>query len=968
MTDVLKNVLDPIINDYKQQLKDYTDDQQKPEDQRTVPAPDKEYVAAMKTLCLSNIAGRMEALRSTDPEYKQCSFLARCLMNGWTVSDIPFLDSMYEAIQGLANTSPLKKEGNIVLEQLAAQKVDTVAGRFYTLNDVNAYMSRLWRSNMSVYRPALNNITAFKNNTVFPAEYPDDAHFPEIVKNKDAAQGVSYRDIFEDDDSLRAFTEQRTVDVRLKEDYVIREVTDRERRREKEQPFVPNVGQRHNKMEKPASQIIAEVVGSSVYEDIDEMSRGDIKDRTVRIHHAQGTKHQKEGRHVLEMDFAGSRGEDFVKMHKQRNGAIDKNLRPKEYLERYGTRALKPDGRSEFEFIHYKDRDLTLPGGQVAKRKRYAIAGPTPDWWIISGLPNLGEYSIENSREYAKNFGAQFLEPIFDAWRANPDQEAPCIDIDLVGLSRGAVTAGQAAKLINKWIEEYADRHHEDRDKYKNQVFYNLGLQEPVPGAVTNLHLGSCNLRDIPNMNATVFCSLGIAEYDILFPLQQVKGAKKLILTMTAHSSDAGQDLSQAQTLRDNNKHMGAYYDAETGEMHRGSGINELPDGVYVADEKLNLIRLTSYSQVTELFGKAYTKTSPQRIRARNIHRMARDWFCENHLKMSFPDEKTRELETKKNQLTQDKILEIDSSRSQTLRNEITELRRLQMDGAAKEQIVAQNEKVIAACREYMKETTMPPYGDRARKINLVADTLTFTMRENNQLRKEIAREKNEPYDDSLDRKIKAQQDRLEQKEGYLQRKQAEEAKRLEQEKEVVKMIAMTKELCQQTIEKLENTESWKGNSSSYQTFHKALQEGADLTTKVSIRDLSDYYTRLKKASSSYAVGHDSVFGPITDDGSKRLGQSWIMEKFSKQAIQHLNKVTENLNEKKAPLADQMNYRVSKIQDLQQKAARLGMQPKKTILDDMPRLIEAGNNPDVPVNQPNRVNKPNEPAQPLIMP
>ena len=94
------------------------------------------------------------------------------------------------------------------------------------------------------------------------------------------------------------------------------------------------------------------------------------------------------------------------------------------------------------------------------------------------------------------------------------------------------------------------------------------------------------------------------------------------------------------------------------------------------------------------------------------------------------------------------------------------------------------------------------------------------------------------------------------------------------------------------------------------------------------------------------------------------------MEKFSKQAIQHLNKVTENLNEKKAPLADQMNYRVYKIQDLQQKAERLSRQPKKTILDDMPRLAEAGNNPDVSAdrpNQPGRADQSNQPSQPVIM-
>ena len=43
LTDVLKKVPDPNINEDKQPLKDYTDDQQKPEDQQTGKAEENSH-------------------------------------------------------------------------------------------------------------------------------------------------------------------------------------------------------------------------------------------------------------------------------------------------------------------------------------------------------------------------------------------------------------------------------------------------------------------------------------------------------------------------------------------------------------------------------------------------------------------------------------------------------------------------------------------------------------------------------------------------------------------------------------------------------------------------------------------------------------------------------------------------------------------------------------------------------------
>ena len=149
---------------------------------------------------------------------------------------------------------------------------------------------------------------------------------------------------------------------------------------------------------------------------------------------------------------------------------------------------------------------------------------------------------------------------------------------------------------------------------------------------------------------------------------------------------------------------------------------------------------------------------------------------------MSFPDERTRKAETAKNDVIQSKILRSGGKRMEPVKAELEKLRELKQKDPTKEELIEQHKKLIEACRTYMKETkTMPPSGNSAYKLGLIGDTLSFTMRENNQLTKELSIERGEHRAFELDDKIRAHKDRLEKKEGYLERKQAAEAKRLEQ-------------------------------------------------------------------------------------------------------------------------------------------------------------------------------------------
>ena len=297
------------------------------------------------------------------------------------------------------------------------------------------------------------------NKKIYPLEYPEDKDFGKIAAGKDPKKGIGYADVFKNDDAYRA---ERNELARENTEYILDEIPERKRQTEKERIFSPNAGQLHNKITVSASQAVGEVIGSAVYDEIDEMSRGKLADRKVKLHHSTGTKHQKEGHDVLQLEFAGSGGHDVLKKHKDRNGGIDdiKNMTKEEAEAKYGKKAKKPGStKNEFDYIRYKESTMETPGGKTATKKRYAFAGATPDLpGILRGLINLGEYSIENCRNYAKHYGAEFLGPRFDKWLSGEEEPKP-IHIDITGRSRGAVVAGQAAKYINDWVQSYIDAH-----------------------------------------------------------------------------------------------------------------------------------------------------------------------------------------------------------------------------------------------------------------------------------------------------------------------------------------------------------------------------------------------------------------------------------------------------------------------------------------------------------------------------
>lgn len=874
----------------------------------------------MSNLCISLLNGRMGALEAqgldSGDEYRECKFLSGALSNGWLVSDLNMLSTVYETIQSMEDGA-VKTEGQKLLDQMSSIPINTVTYRIHAFDALISYLApMLDEESFSACSDLV--IDQYKKKQLYPCEYPNDKQFSSFIQADENTVKASYWELIKENDRRIALKAEADARAREKEDYVITAKSEAEREKERSTPFRPNAGQRHNKITKSTRQAIEETFGSAVYDEIDEMQQGSVAERTVPLFHSQGNKWLKAGHEVLEFEFAGSGDKIVRKPQKSRRGVINTGgLSEDEVNWKYG-QELKGH-----KFIRKAERNIASVNGQNIQKLKYSLAGPSPDWSFLSGLFNLGSYSIESTRAKARDFAKQFLEPRFTAWlngKENPE-DIKDIYIGLMGHSRGAVAAGQAVKKIHEWIQEYANAHPEFRKLgLDKKIHYDLRLLDPVPGAITDLHLGSCNLRNIPNVNTTVICSMAQNHVDFVFPLQQIKGAKRIILTTTDHSIDQNiPDTSQETSFGDGKRHAGAYYDAETGEMYRGSGMGQMPEGIYISDEKHNLVRLTSYSQVSRLFNSVYGKESPQRIRAINIHKMVRDWFVENQLEMSFPDEKTRSMERTKNQNVNNRILSSPNKRLDPVKREIQLLHALQEKKAPKENIIEQNKKLIAVCRAYMEKTRIPAEGDSAYRIDLVSDALSFTMRENNSLQRELELEKGHPMPHPLDDKIAKHHHRMEVKEGYLSRKLKQEQARHEKETNILKSVEETAETCRNALSLLNNTRVGKSQSDDYKSFYAALQKGAKLDSKASLKEITQCYQQLTESSDQYKSSHDVLIGPRTADGKLRLNLSKEFAELGKRLGMSVEVDAAGLGDPDIPLNARLESRDAEIQMLQSK-------------------------------------------------
>lgn len=424
-----------------------------------------------------------------------------------------------------------------------------------------------------------------------------------------------------------------------------------------------------------------EQVLPNAYDKIDQLKDPCVNDsqKLTRLHYARGTKllsdHQSGD--VLEFDLGGSGYYMPRKMHKgyeerkeenkfdEKSGKnIHAGLRWYEKVLSWipGLRSLKwnkeelrtiqnpellkkRDAEIEEGFRKEYGEKVTIGGKQfdqirMKKQKnktRISLAGPL----LLRGAMNKGTYSIKNLREYMKTMGVDYLQNIFRNWDSTDGEDPHQISILIRGHSRGGVAASEGAMMIKAWLWD-------NYPEYEGFVKFELLQMDPVPGFGSRHgineevnHKGNEAITEdgdkmLPlgdSQETTVVYSLR-TNHGIGFAPQAVKGAKRIILMAAKH--DVGLDQIDKSHLAGTNgeeagQHRNGYTDASTGEVYRGQALAELGEGIYIADEQNNLIRLNSYADAKKIVAAVMTdQKTTQEHRKEIIDRVLQSWFGEH--------------------------------------------------------------------------------------------------------------------------------------------------------------------------------------------------------------------------------------------------------------------------------------------------------------------------------------------------
>ena len=895
LTESVSKTLNRILKEY--------------DNERNLGALNYDRVDKYREICGDILNGRMSALSDSGEvdsvEYAQCSFMKKILDNGWTPKDLSFFSKFYEDVQTLPEGEE-KDKGLALFERLESSRTDSFEKRGEMLADIAGFVIPLMRGHKDISDNLTTEMNDFMNAKVSYTEYPADAELeegfakdgtfdPQLVVWSKVDLDIREALLVGRENHLKR-TEAEKQKLRDNKEYTMSEMSD-----DALEHIEFNYGQKKRGIVKTNRQAIKEVFGEEIYDDIDEAHKGTKEERKVAIHHAKGNRQLREGADVLEFDLAGSGFNEARKEYRGQHGNDNVGNVSEEELKRsllvqYGGQAKDNKGKT-FGKIRVKEKEVKV-GNKNYTKKRYTISGP--------GMFNVGKHSIESNREYVRDFAKSHIKPLFEKW-ARGEEEPHDIQINITGHSRGAVASAESVIYINDWMKDYAGKHPEC-EKFMSRVKFDLLQRDPVPGFGTSIRFGSRDLRDIPNLNATMFCTMGQEWPDFAFPLENVRGAKRIVIGTTEHGMDLSRiDLSQMNQKDDGLSHQAGFYNAENGEYYRGSGIAEMPEGVYIADDRNNVVRITSYSQVGKFVSAVHegASKSMQTGRVGVIHEMVRDWFVDNTLSISYQSETERYAAQDKGKDAMDKIMKSEVSRLKPVKKEIEKLDKLMASGASKEEIMEANKGLIKACKAYVGKTRVPCTGDSEYRMNLVSDVLTFTERENNYLERGLDKKKDMTREGSLDRQI------------------AREDKRLANDKDIKSMMDDAAKACKDTLKALSETRKGKSNSAEYDDLVKMLKLGSTLSENRSIDDYTRIMGHVKRTADAYVKTHEGLFGgPVSEDGKTRLKYAQAMASYTTENIKVMDEKARTVGDRTASISRVIEKRTNKIASLNDRKNR----------------------------------------------
>ncbi len=273
---------------------------------------------------------------------------------------------------------------------------------------------------------------------------------------------------------------------------------------------------------------------------------------------------------------------------------------------------IKNGKRKTFEYIRRKDEKNEETN---AVKTRYTFAGPT--------LMNGGDYQLDNLEEYVLALGSQWLAPklrrIAEKAGDGPvPADTKSLHVMLQGHSRGGVAASMAAMRLNKWLYDNFE------EKIARLVKFDIIQYDPVPGKFSRT-----GIREVADLGTTEYYdkkgnvttdvenakyrSLGEQQNSTLvyclrtfknhfFTPQQILGAKRVILTVRDHNSIFSHEKTTTKKrAADKKAHRSPFINLEDKTAYRGSNINEMPEGLYFADEKNVLHKVNSIEEYRQM-------------------------------------------------------------------------------------------------------------------------------------------------------------------------------------------------------------------------------------------------------------------------------------------------------------------------------------------------------------------------------
>ncbi len=429
--------------------------------------------------------------------------------------------------------------------------------------------------------------------------------------------------------------------------------------------FVP--GSTHeNRLRKNVRKAIIDNLGRERYKAIDALrikKAGDEPQENIKLNHAAGSRLALDGQDVIEFNTAGTGYTNYRMPHKWIKGKGSKDdykkedkvswynkcklltwtglCRTEKKIEEDNAKRRVKNERVEKTYGKvYEEKVKGKKLNHLRKKESVNDTGATKTRFYMRGpnLINTGKYSEDNLEEYILELGQNTLLRKFREWELLSGEELSKqknVNIIVQGHSRGAIASGLGAMRLKRWI---ADNYPWFLDK----VHFELIQYDPVAGGTANLGTNNSKIDHNPadeklakkdsrymplgeEANTTVFYSFH-TQYPAGFTPQYVKNPKRIILT----AADHGVKMSQVDMSQKGKDTRATYLAEKDGkvEAFRSTGLGELDEGVYIADDQNNLIRIRSLREFDAVARTLLEGSHLQGGRHEAVRNAVKAWFA----------------------------------------------------------------------------------------------------------------------------------------------------------------------------------------------------------------------------------------------------------------------------------------------------------------------------------------------------